>query len=305
MKIGWNVLNCGLGNNGGSRTIILCNNTLNKMGHQSTLLSNRNLFTWFKLPKTIDEIPSGLDALISVQGANVPSTLKSDAKIKAWYIRSFLPEIDHNIKNITKITNSENLKRNIVKLGVDEKEIHVIRHGIEFDWWRNLNLRDKNKIRIGCLYNTQPKKRWDIFKELSQKLDTNKFEFVSFGSPNKCEDSFLTKYLPNPSVDELVKLYSSCHIWFAPTESEGLHNVPMEANLCGCLVICGNNPANGMLYDYAFPDKTSMVYNNIEEAIGMINNPNFSLIKPMQECIHENIGTRENAMKKLVEILSQ
>lgn len=307
MKIGWNCLGrCGgLGNNGGSRTVILSNKVLNEIGHKSLLISVHNIFNWFDYPEPLSEIPKNLDILISTQHTNVGMTLETDAKKKAWYIRSFLPNVTYKDYDILKIVNSNNVKNRMVRTGVKNEDCHVVYQGLDFDWWHDLNLRkNNNKIRIGCLYHSSnPNKNWDEFVNLSKILDHDKFEFVSFGIDKKCKYDFLNKYSSNPAINELVNLYNSCHIWFAPTKNEGLHNVPMEAALCGCLIMCGNYEGNGMLYDYAFPNETAMVYNNLKEAVEMIENPNYSLIPKMQDCLRTNIGTREENMKKMLNII--
>ena len=48
-----------------------------------------------------------------------------------------------------------------------------------------------------------------------------------------------------------------------------------------------------------------MVYNDLDEAIKMIQNPNYLLIEPMQRCIYEHIGTRKNAMKKFINTIEK
>ena len=115
----------------------------------------------------------------------------------------------------------------------------------------------------------------------------------------------MTDFVYNVGHDKLCDIYSSCHIWFAPTDNEGLHNVPMEANLCGCLVVCSDEPLNGMIYDYAFNDKTAMVYarRDIAHAVELILNPKWELVGKMQKHLKKHIGTRQHNMQKLVNYL--
>ena len=50
MRILFNSVNCGLGNNGGSSTIVHSANTLIELGHDVKIIdSMRNQFTWFEL----------------------------------------------------------------------------------------------------------------------------------------------------------------------------------------------------------------------------------------------------------------
>ena len=62
---------------------------------------------------------------------------------------------------------------------------------------------------------------------------------------------------------------------------------------------------NGMIYDYAFPDNTAMIYNrkDIDHAAELIRNPNWDCIARMDNCLRYNIGTREDNMRGLIECL--
>lgn len=308
MNIGFNLLDIGLGNNGGTRTLLKCTNTLNSIGHSAVMLARSDNFTWFDHEKPLASIPNDLDAIIAASCHDINSTFTSGIRKKAWYIRAhetWLTTEDtlislYKINNIKNLVNSKALQ---IKLKEFDVESSVIYQGIDFDLWKNKKLRDIDKIRIGCLYTTQPRKRWKDFVKLASLLGNDDYEYVGIGNSKPKED-FLTHFACNVDSNELCDVYSSCHIWFAPTDSEGLHNVPMEANLCGCLVVCSDEPLNGMVYDYAF-DHTAMIYKSkdIEHAAYNIKNADFSLVKNMQLYLKEYIGNRETNMKKLVNIL--
>ena len=204
---------------------------------------------------------------------------------------------------IVNIVNSEGLHQRLSIYGAGSK---VVYQGIDFDWWQNRSLRPKKKIRIGALHTTQPRKRWKDFVKLSEILGTEEYEYVAMG-PSKPKEGFLTDFKHHATVEELNDLYSSCHIWVATSENEGLHNVPMEAALCGCLIVCGNESMNGMIYDYAFKDNTAMVYDrkDMEHAAELIRNPSWDCIDRMYSCLRHTIGTREDNMQKLVEYLEE
>lgn len=310
MNIVFNMLECGLGNNGGTRTIIKCVETIEKLGHRCDIIANIDNFTWFNHKNVISHLPSDTDVLIATSCTTVASTLRTNVPIKAWYVRAHenwtMPDnMLSNLYNsdIINIVNSNGLQQQISACGADS---HVVYQGIDFDWWKNENLRPKNKIRIGALYTKQPRKRWKDFEKLSEILGSNDYEYLSIGNanPNK---KFLCESWCNVGHDKLRRAYSSCHIWFAPTDSEGLHNVPMEANLCGCLVVCGDEPLNGMIYDYAFPNNTAMVYNrkDIEHAAELIRKPNWDCVNRMENHLKYNIGTREDNMEKLIHLLKK
>jgi glycosyltransferase involved in cell wall biosynthesis len=241
MKIIFNGRVSGLGNNGGSRTIILATKMLKELGHECHILAKTDRFTWFPHDPIIEKIPDDLDVVINIAAVDMKNTLTIPSKIKTWYIRAHenwsnsedkLKEL-YNNPSVINIVNSIGLQNKLLTLGAKSD---VIYQGIDLDFWKDKNLRPKNKIRIGCLYTTQPRKRWKDFVHLAEELGDKNYEYVGIGSSTP-SDGFLTDFKCNTNSEELCKLYSSCHIWFAPTESEGLHNVPMEANLCGCLVV--------------------------------------------------------------------
>ncbi len=305
MNLAFNSVNSGLGNNGGTRTIIKCAEVLEGLGHRCDIVASSDNFNWFEHKPVIRHLPPDLDAIIAVACTDVVVTLKTNVPKKAWYIRAHedWSMSDANLSILynsvaLNIVNSRGLQQQLASVGADSK---VVYQGIDFDWWKDKKLRSKDKIRIGCLYTKQPRKRWKDFVELANILGHDKYEYVSIGNANPDED-FLTKSVYNVGHEELCDVYSSCNIWFAPTENEGLHNVPMEANLCGCLVVCGDEPLNGMIYDYAFPNNTAMVYNkkDIEHAATLIRNPNWKLVKNMQRHLKHHIGTREDNMREMV-----
>jgi len=308
MKIAFNMSQCGLGNNGGTRTIIKCAETLEKLGYRCDIIATIDNFTWFNHKSVISYIPSDLDVIIAASALDVLSTLNTRVPKKAWYIRAHESWSMSNEKlakrynsGIINIVNSKGLQQKVSSFGANSK---IIYQGIDFDWWEDKKLRKDGVIRIGCLYTKQPRKRWKDFIKLAEILGHKDYEYVSMGNaqPANKEGYFLKKHIFNVGHEELCDLYSSCDIWFAPTENEGLHNVPMEANLCGCLVVCGDESLNGMIYDYAFPNNTVMVYNkkDIEHAAELIRNSDWGLIKNMQQHLKHHIGTREDNMKKLV-----
>lgn len=309
MKLAFNTLNSGLANGGGSQTVILCSETLNKLGHRSDVIATSDNFTWFKHKPVISYIPSDLNAIIATACTTVESTLRSNIPVKAWYIRGhenwmYSEEQLVNLyrSGLINIVNSKGLKQKLASYGVDSV---VIYPGID-SFWEDRNLRPKNKIRIGCLYQKKPTKRWEDFVKLAKILGNKDYEYVGFGDKMR-EDGFLTDFKCNPPTNELINFYSSCHIFFLPTILEGLYNIGLEGALCGCLLVGSDAPLNGMIHDYLFDNETGMVYpsGNIQAAAGLIENPNWSLIPEAQKFIVNNIGTREKNMAKLIKYLGE
>lgn len=309
MKLAFNGVKSGLGNNGGSRTILLSSQVLESLGHRCDIISFKDDFTWFSHKPPIKYIPSDLDAIVNIAAVDYEATRNTNIPIKAAYWRgheiwandeNYLRHCYTDIK-IKNIVNSKGVQQLLSGFGADSE---VVYQGIDFNLWKDRKLRSKDKIRIGCLYQEKPTKRWIDFVKLSEILGTKDYEYVGIGL-SKREDTFLTRYWSNVSVEELNEVYSSCHIWLAPTELEGLHNVPMEAALCGCIIVCSNSLMNGMCLDYAFHNNTAMVYEarNIEQAAEMIKSPNTTVVDRMYKHLRSAIGTREDNMKKMIKCL--
>lgn len=312
MKLAFNCLNSGLGNGGGSKTTIMCAKVLEDLGHRCDIIATTDNFTWFDHKPVINYIPDDLDIIIATACTTVQSTLQANVPKKAYYIRGFETWVMDEKKlaagynsGLFNITNSYGLQRKLREFGAKSIVIH---QGIDFEQWEDRNLRSKNKTRIGCLYQKKPTKRWVDFVELASILGSKNYEYVGFGTELR-KDSFLDCFVCSPTQWQLVNLYSSCDIWLIISELEGLHNIGLEASLCGCLIICNDSPLNGMIYDYAFDDDmpTAMIYKarDIEDAVTKIKDPNYDTISRMQFYIKEFIGSRKTNMKKLVSILEK
>jgi glycosyltransferase involved in cell wall biosynthesis len=312
MKLAFNCLYSGLGNGGGSKTTIMCAKVLEELGHKCDIIATVDNFDWFDHKPVINHIPDDLDVIIATACTTVLSTLQSNVPKKAYYIRGFENWIMNEKKLVAdyksglfNITNSYGLQRKLKKFGVKSVVIH---QGIDFEQWDDRKLRPKNKIRIGCLYQKKDTKRWVDFVELAGILGSKNYEYVGFGTELR-KDSFLDYFICSPTHDQLVDLYSSCDIFFCPTELEGLFNVAMEAALCGCLIVCSDASLNGMVYDYAFDDdmSTAMIYKarDIKTAAVKIKDPDYGAVDRMQFYIKNFIGSRKTNMKKFIKYMEE
>ena len=308
MNIGFNLLCVGMGNNGGTRTLLKCVETLKGLGHNAYMLAAVDNFKWFEHEAPLRGVPDNLDVIIAASCYDVESTLSARVDKKAWYIRAHEDWLypDHTLgvlynKHTINLVNSVGLQNKLLTFGAESE---VIYQGIDLDLWYNEYLRPEYIYRIGCLHTTQSRKRWKDFVKLHDMLGDFDYEYVGIGSSVPKDASFLKEFKCNASPEELRELYSSCHFWFAPTENEGLHNVPMEASLCGALVVCSDNKDNGMVSDYAF-DSTAMIYRfgHLDEAVDLIRDPDWPKTPAMQEYIENVIGSREDNMIKLVNYL--
>ena len=310
----------GLANNGGTRTIVRSSKVIRKLGHKCDIVARHDKYKWDRHPKCVKRVPADADIMIAVSARDLKNTNRCCVQKNAWWMRGIetwqyredpksyaSPAARENwlverAKLMPIIVNATHLRTWLLKRGISST---VCFAGLDLkQWYEEPGLKPK-KIRVGCLYHSRHKtKRWDRFEQLRRFYafhDHRAPEFVAFGYGTPPNTDGLTEYLDNPSPDELRRLYSSCHVWFAPTESEGFHNVAAEAALCGALVICMDTPHNGM-GDYC-NDETAVLGYDLNDVEYAFENPPLERVKVMQEYLKDHIGSREKNMKKFMEIV--
>lgn len=321
MKIIFNLLDTGLGNNGGSLTLIKSANTLKNMGHEVICISScKNQNTWEKLncEHIINKFPDNYDLLIStgirsVLKENLFNTKNKSIWIRGWETWNF-PE--NKIISIYKNSNSIKLVNSIClekKLKFFNISSYIIRPGYDFEKIYPLNIRENNKkIIIGGLYNYGAKRinkrtEWikAAYEKLKKKYDIELYMFGGEGAPN----FFTNKYLKNPDIEEKNYLYNKIDIWLSPSCLEGLHIAPAEAMLTESCVIGNDSELNGTS-DYLINDETGIVSKNILESF-IKNIENIIINKNKRLAISKNgrkkilmIGDRVKNLNNLINIFN-
>jgi len=335
MDIIFNCLNSGLGNNGGSRTIVRSANTLKKMGHNVCILNPvpkrikmgqylESAYTWDKIDvpvlHNINDIKKA-DVIIATAFASVKTTIEApdSCGMKAHWLRGWETWrhseewIKENVLNqpTLKIVNSLCLQDKLKEYNVDSE---LIRPGYDFNELKPLNTRQNIKIiTIGGLYSKGDKRKtkrveW-IFEAVKQIKKDRKVCLVMFGadgSPSAYDPFDVFKSNPDPRIKN--QLYNSCDIWLAPTTLDSLHLSPAEAMITECCVVGTDTPMNGMK-DYLINMKTGLISTNtileFEANIRyLIDNPDIriKLGKAGREKIL-SLGTREYNMNILLNYL--
>jgi len=327
MRIIFDLRKVGLGDNGGSSTLIKSGNTLLELGHEVFFVdSMRNQHTWTKLkPEHIiarreKNLPDA-DAIIATGYKSVFQTLKAPERcgkkfhwIRAWETWQ-MPEnqiVKHILKTGTiKLVNSICLKKKLKKFGINS---FIVRPGYDFDKIFPTHLRgDRNEIIIGGLYREGVhgrRKRTEWLFETAKNLKS-KYEnlrFWLFGSEKKPNSSLVDNYIRRPDISTKNNFYNNVDIWLAPTMSEGLHLPPAEAMMTECPVVATNAELSGV-QDYTIHLKTGLVSdNNLSSFVGCVN----MLVsdKKLRTKLGKNarkqvlsLGDRVTNMKKLVTLL--
>jgi len=294
MRIVFNLQSVGLGNNGGSRTLIKCAETLQSLGHSVSLVASANKYTWhnIKVP-VVSRIPK-CDVIVATGYGSVRSTVAHKTKTKFYYIRGFerwqapKNKLIKTYKSLNCIVNSEWLKEYLSSRNINSELIYP---GLDFDDFYVTN-NDRDNI-IGGIYSKRHKtKRHDDVIEIGKKLGY--------------QVMLLNRDIKHPTVPELRDFYNKVKVWVSPSELEGLHNCPHEAALCGCSLVVTDHPQGGVR-DYATSD-TSLIYSarDIDQAAEKVKQVmtdeklRKNLYSNMIKRLKDHIGSRECNMKKMI-----
>lgn len=302
MNITFDASRCGLGNNGGTRTIVLSAEILQAMGHYVSIYSRVNHYTWNPISvPVVKAVKHKADVVIAVSLKDIPS-LTDDwqpsgmaGKLVYWMRgwEQWLGDVPWTTKHFLRagghvITNASWLARRLT-------DLHVSVSGICFsglDIPKQEYHARPGKKTIGFLYNTVKSKRMDLAFSLSKKLKDYTFYCYGVNAPVMYGN---IQSLNQPTPWEKAMMYDKCAVWFAPTESEGFHNCPAEAALHGCAVVCNALQSNGM-GDYATSDTANFYYNE-SEIVDVVKSVDYSKVPKMQKLLIEKIGSREKNMK--------
>ena len=336
MDIIFNCLDSGLGNNGGSRTIVRSANTLKKLGHNVVILNpprkrkkldqidNETAYTWDVIDVPVMSEGWGhlkADVIIATAFASVKTTVSApdSCGMKVHWLRgweTWRHSEDWIVKNVLnqptlKIVNSLCLQDKLKEFNVESE---IIRPGYDFTELKPLDTRQNIKtITLGGLYSKGDKRKtkrveW-IFEAVKQIKKDRKICLVMFGadgSPSVYDPFDIFKSNPDPKIKN--QLYNSCDIWLAPTENDSLHLPPAEAMITECCVVGTDTPMNGMK-DYLINMETGLVSMNsitsFENTIRLLINDidlRLELGKAGRKKIL-SLGTREYNMNILLNYL--
>lgn len=303
MKVCFNVHNVGLNNNGGSRTLIRCVETLVDLGYNAFFWSGPIRYSWHKhhAPRIGGDIHPKADVSIATGYNSWIFTYKSNSRIKCYYIRGLelwkTPEKNllASFKKMPHVfVNSQWLLDYMKSHGIQAKLQYP---GLDLNWFKDLD--DSERRGVGALRNTRHRtKRHDHIDHLEELL----------GQPIHQ----LNRHIKHPSPTQLNLWYNKLKVWFAPTELEGLHNPPMEAGLAGCALVCTDHPRSGM-QDYAIHGKTALVYpaGNIKKAKEyvelLLNDEDLrrELNENLKKLLITKISSRETQMTNFVNKLKE
>lgn len=161
------------------------------------------------------------------------------AKKKKWFT---------SVKHLTIVTPSHWLADLVKESYLKDYPVKVIHNGIDLDVFKPTpsNFRQKNGIDdgkyiiLGVSFGWGKRKGLDVFVELSERLDSEKYQIVLVGT-----DDNVDKQLPSNIISihrtqdqkELAEIYTVADVFVNPTREENYPTVNMEALACGTPVI--------------------------------------------------------------------
>jgi len=126
--------------------------------------------------------------------------------------------------------------------------------------------RSTDGVRVGALWSTKPLKRGQLALDIFNDPKLAGCKFVMFGNEPGPPG---VEYIQQPTMEQKRKLMSMCDIWLATSEMEGLHIPPMEAALCGAIIIAPARPQAGVS-DYCINGLSGLTYASHSSAVECI-----------------------------------
>lgn len=175
-----------------------------------------------------------------------PKSLFDNSKImyklkKKWFT---------GVENMTLVTPSEWLAGLVKQSFLKDYPVKVINNGIDLsvfkptssDFRQKYNIGEKY-IVLGVAFDWGKRKGFDVFIELSKRLDTEKYQIVLVGT-----DDSVDKQLPDNIISihrtnkqsELAEIYTVADLFVNPTREETQGLVNIEAIACGTPVVTFN-----------------------------------------------------------------
>jgi len=324
MNILINSINCGLGNQGGTYSIIMSANILTELGHNVTIIDTvKNQHTWVplkanhKIIKNKKDVPNS-DVIIATGFNTYENTINLPDRCgkKFVWVRGFeLWKASEN--NLVKILSNNKINKIVNSIGLQKKleqyniKSNVIYPGYDFDKLYPLNIRSDKKIIIGGLYNTRhitKRTEWIINAFNFLKNNYKNLELWMFGT-NKLNNNLITKYFNQPEIKIKNEMYNNIHIWLSPSNREGLHIPPAEAMLTECCIVGVDSELCGTK-DYLTKDTGFISDNNFKSFILQIKNAIED--KQSRTLFGKNgrskilkIGDRKTNMEKMINLFKE
>lgn len=151
------------------------------------------------------------------------------------------------VENMTIVTPSQWLADLVKESYLGEYPVKVIHNGIDLSVFQPTenHFREKfglqnKKIVLGVAFGWGEKKGLDVFIELSERLDREKYQIVLVGTDDNVDKQLPTNIISihrTQHQKELAEIYTAADVFVNPTREDNYPTVNMEALACGTPVI--------------------------------------------------------------------
>lgn len=267
----------GLGNNGGTNTILQSAQALRDRGHRVDVVAAVDRFTRYEHPQVLCNIPRDADAVCAASYLDVKAMHNLTERPKFWWMRLWDSGCDALAALQPTAVNSSWLAGQL-GFGV------VIPQGVDVDFWLG-GLRKSGPVeRVGAVVRQEGRKGLKDWLKISNTLAG--FEVTTAG---------------NMYPDEIRAWYKTLSYFVAPAYTEGLPNTPIEAALCGAAVVCRAEPSAGCL-DFA-DDSNALLYTDIRDVPKMLRadttERRAGRVDRLRRAVIDKVGTREKCAERL------
>lgn len=184
-----------------------------------------------------------------------PQSLFDNSK----YMYRFKKEWFTGVKNMMIVTPSEWLAGLVKESYLKNYPIKVINNGIDLNIFKptESDFRQKHRcenkyIVLGVAFDWGKRKGLDVFIELANRLDSEKYQIVLVGTNDETD-----KLLPENIISihrtqnqtELAEIYTAADVFVNPTREENYPTVNMESVACGTPVITFNTGGSPEMLD--------------------------------------------------------
>lgn len=288
MKIVFNALRSGLGNNGGTKTLLRSAEVLKHLGHDVCVVARVNRYTWHNpFVKILPKVVEG-DAIIAASDLDICHEQKNTHYwIRSWGLwNSSEKKLLEKCRSVKMIANSTWLQRHLQKNNIPCDLCYA---GYEKQMFDLDVRRDYNKARtipiVGFLHSERETKRSLLAKKIITEANAIPLPLFHDGSMNSL----------------LYNIYMGTSCWLSTSTLEGFHNPPFEAALFDSHVVVLQSPMCGT-QDYAI-EETATICHSAGDCISAFKNINYKKNAAMRDLIKTKIKSREENMTTFVNLI--
>lgn len=218
------------------------------------------------------------------------------------------------VPDMTIVTPSKWLADLVAQSYLKDYPIKVINNGIDlsvFKPWKG-DFRKKHNIEnrfmiLGVALYWGERKGLDIFIELAQQLDPDRYQIVLVGTDDKVDaqlpDNIISIHRTRDQK-EMAEIYSTADIFVNPTREENYPTVNMEAIACGTPVVTFNTGGSPEIIN----EQTGIVVqsNTAEELLQVIEKLRSEPVFNKDTCVEQAAAfDREIRFKEYVELFER